>query len=493
MFSDMSSKCMVLVAAMAALASVWAADVTPDLKTAVDKSLKSMGAADVKTLVISGEGWDGCVGQAFDPNSPTWRKFSNKNYVRSIDFEARGWRLQRVRGEGENPGRGGCNAGPVPDTPQNVVTSLNPNSPWATQLEFILLPEGFLKTALEKNATVKTEKIKGKPYTVLSFTGDNKAPVTGYINDVGYVEKVETKIDNNVLGDIVWNATYTDWKDFGGVKFPTHIVQYQGTPEYFELNVSDVKSNVPVDLTQPAGRGGRGGAGRGPGRGEPAGPISEDLGGGFWLITGGYAAIVADFKDYIVVVEGPQNDMRANQVIAEAKRLVPNKPIRYVINTHAHFDHSGGLRAFAAEGATIITYQSNKAYYEKIFKYPHTLAPDTLSQKTPQPKLKIETMTEKKVLTDGNHVIELYHVQGSTHDMGMLIAYLPKQKVLLEADEFNVGPANAPTPASVNPYHTNLLANIERLKLDVDRIIPVHLPNDNRKVTMAELHTAAGR
>jgi glyoxylase-like metal-dependent hydrolase (beta-lactamase superfamily II) len=466
----------------------WAADGAPDLKTTVDKSLKAMGADNVKTLVISGEGWDGCVGQSWDPNSPNWRKFSNKNYVRSIDFEARGWRLQRVRGEGENPGRGGCNAGPVPDTPQNLVTNLNANSPWNTQMEFILLPEGFLKVALEKNATVTAEKIKGKKYTVVSFMGD-KAPVTGYINDFGYVEKVETKIDNNVLGDIAWDATYTDWKDFGGVKFPTHIVQHQGYPMYFDLTVSDVKVNVPVDLTPPPGRGGRGG----PGRGEPAGPISEDLGGGFWLVTGGYAAVVADFKDYIVVIEGPQNDMRAEQIIAEAKRLVPNKPIKYVINTHAHFDHVGGLRAFVAEGATIITHQANKSYYEKIFKDPHTLVPDKLSQMNPQPKLKIETMTDKKVLTDGEHTIDLYHLEGSTHSVGMLIAYLPKQKVLLEADEFNVGPANAPTPANVNPYHTNLLANIQRLNLDVDRIIPIHLPNDNRKVTMAELYTAAGK
>jgi glyoxylase-like metal-dependent hydrolase (beta-lactamase superfamily II) len=490
----MFRNCLVAIALAAVSTCVWAADTTPDLKTAVDKSLKAMGADNLKTLVISGEGWDGCVGQNYDPNSVNWRKFSNKNYVRSIDFEARGWRLQRVRGEGENPGRGGCNAGPVPDQTQNQVTNLNANSPWNTQMEFILLPEGFLKVALEKNATVKTEKIKGKNYTVLSFMGD-KAPVNGYINDQGYVDKVETTIDNNVLGDIVWNATYTDWKDFGGVKFPTHIVQHQGTPEYFELNVTDVKPNGPVDLTPPPGRGGRGGAGggRGPGRGEPAGPISEDLGGGFWLVTGGYAAVVADFKDYIVVIEGPQNDMRANQIIAEAKRLVPNKPIRYVINTHAHFDHSGGLRAFVAEGTTIITHKDNKAYYEKVFKDPHTLVPDTLSQKTPQPKIKIETMADMKVLTDGEHTIDLYHLEGSTHAMGMIIAYLPKQKVLLEADEFNVGQANAPKPETVNPYHSNLLANIERLKLDVDRIIPIHLPGDNRKVTMAELRTAAGK
>jgi glyoxylase-like metal-dependent hydrolase (beta-lactamase superfamily II) len=479
-------------AAVAVVPALWAADAVPDLKATVDRSLKAMGAENLKTLVISGEGFDGCVGQTFTASAPAWRKFSNKNYVRSIDFEARAWRLQRVRGEGENPPRGGCFAGPVTDQPQNQVTQVTATSPWTTQLEYVLLPEGFLRVAMEKNATVKSEKIKGKKYTVLSFMGENKAPVNGYINDMGYVEKVETTIDNTVLGDIVWNATYTDWKDFGGVKFPTHIKQYQGAPEYFELTVSDVKANVPVDLTPPAGRGGRGGAGGGRG-GAPAGPMSEDLGGGFWLVTGGYGAIVADFKDYIVVIEGPQNDMRAEQIIAEAKRLAPNKPIRYVINTHAHFDHSGGLRAFVAEGATIVTHQTNKAYYEKVFKDPHTLAPDRLSQMNPQPKVKIETVAEKKVMTDGEHAIEIHHIQGSTHNEGMLIAYLPKQKVLLEADEFNVGPANAPTPATVNPYHTNLLANIERLKLDVDRIIPVHLPGDNRKVTMAELRTAAGK
>lgn len=478
------------------LVAVLQADTPADLKATVGRSLKAMGAENVKTLVISGEGWDGCIGQPFNPNSPNWRKFSNKNYVRSIDLDTRGWRLQRVRGEGENPPRGGCGAGTIADQTQNQVVMAGANAPWNTQLEYIFLPEGFLKVALEKNATVSPETVKGKKFTVLSFMGDNKAPVNGYIDDQGYVEKVETKIDNNVLGDIAWNAIYSDWKDFNGLKFPAHIEQYQGTPKYFDLVVSDVKANAPVDLTPPPGRGGRGGpgaGGRGGRGGAPAGPISEDLGGGFWLVKGGYGSVVADFKDYIVVIEGPQNDMRAEQIIAEAKRLVPNKPIKYVINTHAHFDHAGGLRVFVAEGATIVTHQINKAYYEKIFKDPHTLVPDKLSQISPQPKVKIETMTEKKVMTDGEHVIELYHVQGSTHNEGMIVAYLPKQKVLIEADEFNVGPANAPTPENINPYHTNLLANIERLKLDVDRIIPIHLPNDNRKVTIAELYTAAGK
>src|SRR5215469_2803553 len=193
-----------------------AAAQTPDLKTVVDKSIRAMGAENVTTIVISGEGWDGCVGQNYDPDADHWRKFSNRNYVRSIDFEARGWRLERIRGEGEVPGRGGCNAGPVPDQPQNQVTSLNANSPFNTQMEFIMLPEGFLKVALEKNATVKTLRLNGKNYTVLSFMGD-LAAVNGYISDPGYVDHVETTINNDVMGDMTWSADYYDWKDFNGL------------------------------------------------------------------------------------------------------------------------------------------------------------------------------------------------------------------------------------------------------------------------------------
>ena len=204
--------------------------------------------------------------------------------------------------------------------------------------------------------------------------------------------------------------------------------------------------------------------------------------------------MVADFKNYIVVVEGPQNDMRAAQIIAEAKRLVPNKPIKYVINTHAHFDHVGGLRAFVAEGATIVTHQGNKGYYEKIFANPHTLVPEMLSQMKPRPKTKVEYVGDHKVLTDGVHSIQLDRVLNSTHSAFDLRGYLPKQKVLIEADEFNVPNQMATAPlAVVNAYQTNLLTNVERLKLDVARIIPIHLPNDGRKVALCELKIAAGK
>jgi glyoxylase-like metal-dependent hydrolase (beta-lactamase superfamily II) len=500
------------LSAAAALMIVWAADTPSDLKTVVGNSMKAMGAENLKTLVISGEGFDTCVGQEPNWHTGWWRRYSDKQYVRSIDFDAKGWRIQRIRGEGEPNGHGGCGTtNPTPEQPQNQVTTIGPNTPWNTQLDYILLPEGFLKTALEKNATVKPETIKGKKFTVVEFMGDNKAPVDGYINDQGYVEKVETKIDINPFGDQVFSAIYTDWKDFGGVKFPAHIVEYQGeTMKYFELNVTDVKANAPVDLTPPAGRGrggdgkaaakggdGKGGAKGGPGGGGRGGPqpvASEDLGGGFWLVTGGYGSVIANFKDYIVVIEGPQNEARAEAIIGQAKMLVPNKPIKYVINTHTHTDHSGGLRRFVAEGAIIVTSDVNKGFYERMLKTPHTLAPDKMQSMSPQPKIKVEYVGESKKMSDGEHEIDIYHVDNSMHADDMLMVYLPKQKILIEADEFNVpGQVRTAPPATINNYQVNLMANIERLHLNVDRIIPIHLPGDNRKVAFSELKMEIGK
>jgi glyoxylase-like metal-dependent hydrolase (beta-lactamase superfamily II) len=519
----------VFIAAGLATVSVWVVSAQSDLKSVVDKSMKAMGVENVKTLTISGEGGDGAVGQVYNVRSDRWRWTANKNWVRSVDFDAKGWRDVRDRSEGEPANECGGAGTTCPAPAQNAAVAVTPNaSNFNNQVQFAMLPLGFLKLALEKNATVSKEK----KFTVLSFPMENgtayKTTVKGYINDQGLVERVETMIDNGMLGDIKWDATFTNYKDFGGVKFPTSIVQRQGGPKILEMMVTDVKVNQPVDLTAPAGRGGRGGpggpggakGGDGKGKGGPGGPgaakgapafaegggggrggapaaiESEDLGGGFWLVTGGYAGVVANFKDYIIVIEGPSSDMRADQIISEAKRLAPGKPIKYVINTHAHFDHSQGLRDFVAQGATIITNQGNKGYYEKVLATPHTLVPDNLQKMNPKPKIKVEYVGDMKKITDGTHEIDLYRVMNSTHNNAMMIAYLPAQKILIEADEYNVLGNPAPTTPAANPnqYQVNLLANIERLKLDVDRIIPIHLPTPaTRKVTLAELKLAAGK
>lgn len=509
------------VGAVSTLALVWVLSAQSPAQKVIDDSMKAMGVSDAKTLTLKGEGGDGAVGQQLDAHSDYWRWYKNTDVVRSYDFEAKGYRTKRTKGEGNvPPGGGNGTTTPAPTQNQDQVTMANN---FNSQVEMAMTPIGFLKMAQANNATLTSKTEKGKKWTVLSYPmtgGQGKATyattVNGYIDDKNLVQKVEVTISQDFLGDIKWDAQFTDWKDFGGVKFPTKIVQRQWHPKIFELNVTDVKVNEPVDLTPPAAKGkggppgGAGGGKGGPGgeKGGPGGPgaakggapaaptaeVSEDLGGGFWLVTRGYGAIVVNFKDYIMLVEGAANDMRMDQVIAEAKRLVPNKPIRYIVNTHFHFDHTTGLRAAVANGITIITHKNNKGLFEDVMANSHALVPDELQGKNPRPKVKLEYVDDKKVYSDGEHTVELYRIEGSTHNNAMLIVYLPKQKILLNADEFNVA-AQAPTApvAEPNGYQVNLLKEIERLKLDVERHIPVHLPAGNRKVTQQELRYMAGK
>ncbi len=475
------------VLAVVSLAALWVWSASAqDAKSVIAGASKALGVDTVKTVEYSATGFDFALGQAPNPSSP-WPKFINKSYSRAIDFEKPASRVERVRVQGENPPHGGGQQPIVGEQPVNQTIIVDASTPWAQQLEIWMLPHGFLRAAAARNATVDTKTVGGKKYTVVTFLGDNKAKVNGYINAQNLVERVETWIDNPFLGDMSFEAMYSDYKDVAGVKFPMHIVQKQGGYPVFDLTVDLVKVNAAVNIQAPQGRGGAAPAAA---AAAPA-AASEKLGDGVYLITGGYMAIAVDFKDHITILESGQSEARGQAILAEAKRLIPNKPVKYVVNTHSHIDHSSGLRAAVGEGATILTYQLNKAYLEKTLSVPHTLNPDKAQENGKKPV--VEAVGEKKVLTDGTHVVELYHMQGFGHHDGMLLVYLPKEKVLLEADGYNPQPANATPPNPPSPYTLSLLDNIQRLKLDVQRIVPVHYPADNRVVTMAELTKWVGR
>jgi glyoxylase-like metal-dependent hydrolase (beta-lactamase superfamily II) len=185
--------------------------------------------------------------------------------------------------------------------------------------------------------------------------------------------------------------------------------------------------------------------------------------------------------------------MTTTNIIAEVKKAIPNKPIKYVVNTHTHFDHSGGLRAAVAEGATIITYESNKPLYEKWFSNSRTLLmPDKLAQSGKKPRF--EYMGEKKVLKEGTQAVELYHLKGALHAEDLIVAYLPALKTVIEADAFNAPAPNAPAPQTVNGFEKLLASELDRLKIDYTTIIPVHQPaGGDRDVTKADLFKNIGR
>jgi glyoxylase-like metal-dependent hydrolase (beta-lactamase superfamily II) len=162
-------------------------------------------------------------------------------------------------------------------------------------------------------------------------------------------------------------------------------------------------------------------------------------------------------------------------MFAEVRRLLPSKPVRYVVNSHQHSDHSGGLRGVVAEGVPIITHQVNKAFFEKMLRNPATIAPDRLARNPRAPR--IEGMGDKRVLTDGDRTVEIYHVKGNLHDEGLLMVYLPREKALIQADAYAPRPPGA-KPLPWSPYTANLLENVQRLKLDVTQMLHIHGGSD---------------
>jgi glyoxylase-like metal-dependent hydrolase (beta-lactamase superfamily II) len=187
--------------------------------------------------------------------------------------------------------------------------------------------------------------------------------------------------------------------------------------------------------------------------------------GVWWLAGQSHHSALVELSDRLLLIEAPQSEARTLAVIAKARELRPNKPVSQVVNTHHHFDHSAGIRAAIAEDVGVITHEGNRSFIEHISTRDFTIAPDALAK---SPKgLKLETVTDELTLGDATRTVVLYPVDGNPHTSTMLMAYLPKERILIEADAFSPG-----TP--YQPYAANLLENIQKRKLRVDRIVPLH-------------------
>jgi glyoxylase-like metal-dependent hydrolase (beta-lactamase superfamily II) len=366
---------------------------------------------------------------------------------------------------------GGSPAGAAP------VAQPQPGAVEERTMEIWSTPHGFIKAALANNAT-STPANGGSE---VAFTIGGRHEYVGTINARNEVENVQTWIDNSVLGDTPVETTFADYRDFAGVMFPGRIVRTQGGHPVLDIAVSQVAANpasaatfaVPQAVTAFT---------------PPAVTVDvEKLAAGVYYMKGGsHHSLAIDQADHIVVVEGPQSEERSSAVIAKVKETIPNKPIRYVINTHVHFDHSGGLRTYVDEGAIVVTHAANRPYYEQAWAAPRTLNPDRLAGSGKSAAF--ETVTGRHVLTDGKRSIEIHEITGNGHNDAFLMVYLPAEGILSEADAWSPAAANAPLPPMPNPFTVNLYENVQRLKLPVRQIAAIHGP---RVATLADLRAAA--
>jgi glyoxylase-like metal-dependent hydrolase (beta-lactamase superfamily II) len=452
-----------------------------DGRAGLEAVAKALGATGLKSIEIQGGGAVFQVGQSYSAGT-AWPQFNVRSFTRVVNYDTASLRDEILRTRALEPPRGG---GPYVrgehkqvfvvsgDHAWNVMGDAATPAPIALadrQFQLWSTPHGVVKAALAGSGTMQGRMI--------TFGVPGRFRATATLDAANLVERVDATMPSPVLGDMAVTVTYADYRDFGGVKFPTRIRQSYGGFPAMDLTVTEVKPNAAADIPVPDSVR------------QAANPYvrvaSQKAADGVWYVTGGsHHSVVIEMKDHVIVAEGPLNDDRALAVIKEARTLVPNKPIRYLVVSHHHFDHSGGVRAFAGEGATVITHEASRPFFERVVAAPATVSPDHLARSGR--KATVEGVRDRHVLTDGTRTVEIRHIAGILHADDMLMVYLPREKFLIEADAFTPSAPNTPM-SPPNPFNVSLAENIAKQGLAVDQILPLH----GRIVPLADLHRAAG-
>jgi glyoxylase-like metal-dependent hydrolase (beta-lactamase superfamily II) len=500
-----------------------------DARAALEAAAKAMGTTNLKSIQFTADGYLSKVGEQYDL-ATDWPHFNVANYTRTIDFDAKYMRLDYDQSQGNYPTNG---YPPVPaehvthilsgdlawdmkgTTPVPYTRLYLDGMPYAElrQLELMLTPHGFIKAALSATDAVAIRQpivgpsdfglsMFGQWVTIVSFHW-GKYRVNGTINGQNLIELTGTWIANPVYGDMAYEMRYTQYTDYSGVMFPALIHVHHGDPRinpaenYFQVSIKDVKTNIVVDkvpvpdVVRTA-------------RVDPVTVTTQKLADRVWLLGGGpLNSVLVEFKNFVAVVEAPQNEARSLAVIEEVHRLVPGKPIQYVVNTNHHMAHAGGLRTYFSQGTTVVTHQSNRDYYVDILfsPFPRTLAPDQMAIFNPMYMISrrppsIDTVggttsIGKYVVSDDERQMQVWHVQDMAYEIGesyvkvpgpsvvrgnhsadMLMVYLPTEKILINADLY-VPPAPGAPPAPPSAGMRTLQLNMKKLGFNVAQHVSI--------------------
>jgi glyoxylase-like metal-dependent hydrolase (beta-lactamase superfamily II) len=450
---------------------------------ALYETVSALGGGDrlfnVNALVLEGDGTNWNVGQDMTIGA-TGQTFTVSSYRRSIDLANGRMLVQQTRTptfayfQGPQPQQ--QLFGLDGDIAYSATSSGNATRGGAQAVrdrmaELYHHPVVLIRAALSGQAKLSNLRTEGgeRLLDVTLPSGSTFTLVTDGSTRVP--TRIRSASYHPNLGDVTVETTFADYTDLSGLTVPRRLVTSIDRFKSTELRLS--RATVPAqpeDLSAPAAV--RDAA-------PPAAPqvtvSAEVIAPGVWLLGGqSHHSALVEFSDHLLLIEAPQSEARTLAVIAKAREVVPGKPLTHLLSSHFHFDHSAGLRAAVAAGLTVITHEANTAYYQEAAERPHTRQPDTLAR-SPRP-ITLEGVGDSRVLEDSTRRVELYHITGNPHGDTLLMAYLPRERVLIEADAFSPG-------GTLHPYAANLLDQIRARKLRVDRIVPLHGP----VVPLAEL------
>ena len=453
---------------------------SPEMQVVHDAADAMGGADDIaeaQTLVLQGSGRQYRLGQNYDPDDelPYWEV---NEYERQVDLQGRQWRLTQLRTSAFLTGN--------PELRQEHVLGLDGS------VAYNVDDDGTARRAPEQVARERIAEHFHHPVSLVQLALGDGSSVTNLRREDGqdvvdvtaaegsrymlYVDS-ETKYPSRIvsagynpnLGDVTLTTDFDDYRETGGLggfqarlTLPGSIVSRVDQWPTWDLRVRSEFDQDIGDLSAPEHIR----------SGDPpafqANVQVEEVDDGIWLLSGQtHHSVLVEFEEFLALIEAPQPEVRTLAVIEQARELQPDKPLQYLINTHHHIDHSGGIRAAVSEGLTIVTHEINQAFYEELVARPHTIQPDALARNPQELRLELVTGYDVYELTDGRRTMHIIRIFQDEHSADILMVHLPRERILIEADGFSPG-------APLAPFAANLLKNVGDLGWRVDRIVPLH-------------------
>jgi glyoxylase-like metal-dependent hydrolase (beta-lactamase superfamily II) len=448
---------------------------TPELQL-IENVGEAMGSLrsvrETTSLVLEGQGRNYRLGQNKGPRSDL-PFYEVENYRLEVDFANERWRVRQDRtttyltgsplyGVRQVYGLDGDVAYDERGDGMARAVDQVAADRWA---EMYHNPIGIVLLALDETSTVSNLR-EEEGQQVVDVVAANGTQFTLFVDgETTLPSKVMSASYNPSLGDVTIETIFEDFGPAGGLGgFDVRLT----LPRRYTTNVDRFEvSTYRVETTRDGLVGDLAAADVAPAATPSAVEVAE-VASGVWHLTGqSHHSVLVEFDEYLALIEAPQSEARTLAVIARARELQPDKPLRYVVNTHHHFDHSAGLRAAVSEGLIVITHEVNRSFFEDLMARQHSLVSDALAQ-NPQP-LTIETVNgdEPYELTDGRRTLQIYRITDDLHSDGIVMAYLPRERILIEADAYS------PTSREA-PFAQGLLRNIEDRGLRVETIVPLH-------------------
>lgn len=368
-----------------------------------------------------------------------------------------------------------------------------------TQQQFVQyhrrIPNLLLRQALDRALSLRwlgQDDFDGRKHDVVTFVMPDTQQVAVYVDaSTGLVSKYELVYTDPLTGDDASEIIFGDYTSAGKLKVPRSWTwkqagelqaRYKVRAEFNPVLAGNAFDVADAGFVKVAAA-------------PPNPPANvEKLAEGIYVLHNvagpNQNTMAVEFADYVVAVEAPGSSAGADSVIERIRETIPNKPIRYVAMTHHHGDHIGGLRSFIAEGAAVVTTKTNRKVVETMAAAPQN---DRLARSPRRPEFAL-LENGRRVFTDATQTLELIDIGPNPHAREMVIAYLPKQKIVFQGDLFFLPNNDAPIPPAQAPTLSFARALAER-GLAVERIASVH----GRTATIDQLRsvtegaTAGGR